>query len=644
MSKPGGKRPFLKQARRIASRTGSSRSHVSNGYSQSRKHTAVEGSAKYSPNYSRYVGELSRDKRSVKVQLLHFIWYLSFFSYLNVSAPAQEIHDDLNFRKSLVSRYLKNLGLEIDNRPNGKKIHSVLIASEDVVTQADPWPLFLANLHFKTKNEVIENELLFQKGDPWDSMTIEESSRNLRENLFLSVAEILPCKSQAKNHVDVLVVTKDLWSLRLNTDFSYVGSTLEYLEVQLEETNLFGQNNTARLQTQMNPFTLSLGQFVALPRIASTRVNASELGTIIFNKNTHSLEGGTADFRVGKPLFSLGTKWGWSGRFYFLKNFFRIYSGSQLSSFLTEGTKERIPLEYGRKRQTLQFRVTRSFGTTFKNNFSLEWEGRIKSYSLTRNSGSASPLGLAEFQSNYFPRSETAGVVSFSYTAFQPSYTVLIDFDTFALAEDTRLGPNWRFSFGVANPALGFESKFLELEGNLGYTHLFQDNLLHLSFVATVRHQPNLVPNHTWIYQSYDFSLRNSFPKIAFFRPHFGLSLIHHIFDLDHKVETLGGNGRLRGYPTSFLNGPYLWVTNFELRTQPEIFNTLHYGGALFFDMGSAALSTSNLLAHASVGAGVRILFPQFNRQVFRLDGAIPLESATEFTPSYIVARFEQAF
>jgi hypothetical protein len=66
-----------------------------------------------------------------------------------------------------------------------------------------------------------------------------------------------------------------------------------------------------------------------------------------------------------------------------------------------------------------------------------------------------------------------------------------------------------------------------------------------------------------------------------------------------------------------------LW--NAEYRTRPWLLQSIHLGLVAFYDAGSVYKALSTLRIFQSVGAGVRVLFPQFNRSVFRLDVGQPI-------------------
>jgi len=109
-------------------------------------------------------------------------------------------------------------------------------------------------------------------------------------------------------------------------------------------------------------------------------------------------------------------------------------------------------------------------------------------------------------------------------------------------------------------------------------------------------------------------------------------------------VYLLGGTGRLRGYSPTKLLGTGYASFNDEFRSRPlRIFSVLT-GVALFHDVGTVfdARFDGFRLRHGA-GIGLRILAPQLDRDVFRVDFGFPLQDdpAAEFT---FVASFGQAF
>src|SRR5262249_48803363 len=92
-----------------------------------------------------------------------------------------------------------------------------------------------------------------------------------------------------------------------------------------------------------------------------------------------------------------------------------------------------------------------------------------------------------------------------------------------------------------------------------------------------------------------------------------------------NRATYLGGNSRLRGYPTNFLVGKDTFSYNLEYRTRPLEILSCELGAAAFYDVGDAFDGFENMHPKQAVGAGVRILFPQLDRYVLRFDVGVPV-------------------
>jgi hypothetical protein len=126
-----------------------------------------------------------------------------------------------------------------------------------------------------------------------------------------------------------------------------------------------------------------------------------------------------------------------------------------------------------------------------------------------------------------------------------------------------------------------------------------------------------------------------------------------------NRTSYLGGTGRLRGYPSNYFAGKDVVVYNAEFRSRPIEILSCQLGGAFFIDGGHAADSMDHLDPRHSVGVGMRILFPQLDRLVFRADIGFPLQnrgpnpgsgggtgstSDPLVSPFAVTVAFEQAF
>ncbi|MCM2324764.1 MAG: hypothetical protein NDJ90_16010, partial [Oligoflexia bacterium] len=206
------------------------------------------------------------------------------------------------YQGDLLGETLTRHSLRLETAPEGKRIERIVIVTGEVFDHRDPWPLLLNSLHATTRPEVISRELLFREGDPWLNEKITETERNLRATLFVSVARIVPARGTAANTVVALVLTKDLWSLRTNFDFSYLGGRLEHFLTELEERNLGGTNRNTALTFETDLGAWSVGQRYGDPYLAGTELRLDQRAALYFNRATGRNEGGYGLLSVEAPL------------------------------------------------------------------------------------------------------------------------------------------------------------------------------------------------------------------------------------------------------------------------------------------------------------------------------------------------------
>src|SRR4051812_20271212 len=137
-------------------------------------------------------------------------------------APAQKQ------KKSGYSRYeqesldaaLAKLNGVIDPNPEGKILEAYEIVTLKVFEPRDFIPrIFLGFVNFwhvTTRKEVIEREVLLPPGARYEKELVDETARNLRALPQLSLVLCVPIQGSAPGKVKLLVITKDVWSLRLN--------------------------------------------------------------------------------------------------------------------------------------------------------------------------------------------------------------------------------------------------------------------------------------------------------------------------------------------------------------------------------------------------------------------------------------------
>lgn len=127
------------------------------------------------------------------------------------------------------------------------RVRGVILQRDAVFdsVEARHWPYRLANaIHAETRPTVIQRELLIGVGDPYDSLLVAESERNLRS---LGIFRDVRIDSRMTDSGVVLHVrTADAWTTTFGIGIATSGSQ-SVIDFSLREGNLFGTRTVAQL-------------------------------------------------------------------------------------------------------------------------------------------------------------------------------------------------------------------------------------------------------------------------------------------------------------------------------------------------------------------------------------------------------------
>lgn len=267
-----------------------------------------------------------------------FVVFLSCFSFSN----AQERKDSIYYKiekfsdKRKVTKFFHRLLFRreadstsvrttteklLQETHNGKYIRNIQIETIDPFGYGSQnkkekykWYDWVTNhLHANTKNSVVNNYLLFQKGEEYNAQKIYESERLLRTMPFINRVNIsVSDGTSTKDSIDIIVKVLDSWSLKPR--ISYSGSKIG---LGVTEENVFGlghefdflyRNDSKEKQNYL------LGSYTAY-NLFGSYINAQILGERDFSKNER------INFNVTRNFFSPLTKWAGGFSFeYFMRN------------------------------------------------------------------------------------------------------------------------------------------------------------------------------------------------------------------------------------------------------------------------------------------------------------------------------------
>jgi hypothetical protein len=569
-----------------------------------------------------------------------------------------------DFERLALDEVLAREGLALEPAPDGKTIRRIHVVNLPVfagrggyspyasgATEWTPTSLgwrglqLASRLHVTTHTSVIRRELLFAEGDRYDRELVEETSRSLRDPEFSSLVVVVPVISPAPGKVDVLVVTRDVWSLRFNTNFEYQEGRLIYASASLSENNLFGLRKRASLSFLMNQGALWAGPTYFDPNIRGTRLTLSASAGAWFGRDGGRYEGTSSQITLAYPLWALSRKWGGSFAFSHADHLVRDFLGTRPRRIDLEETPDddRLDWTYRLRRYVLTSSAVRSFGqrrlvqrVRFGHQWSVQRPTFMPAFTLD-------PVVREAFARRVFPRSERVSQVFMGWSLFTPRYRVYRDLNTYDLREDSTLGPTASLGLGAAAVPLGSEHDFLNLSASAGWNFDLLDGFQRLSAGFAGRQQDGAL-----IDQAYSAGIYLATPvllRAARVVGEAGVAILHNA--RENVFYALGGDSGLRGYTIGDFRGRASALGHLEVRTRPLPFGSLRLGTLAFWDVGHVAARFAELRAHHDVGAGLRLLIPQLNPYVIRLDWAFALQTTPNTRagwPGRISAGFQQAF
>lgn len=559
--------------------------------------------------------------------------------------PLQARAQSSGYEERLISWGLSQVGRELEPSPGGKRVEEILVASEEIVAATDPYPGLLNLVHVRTRDEVVRREVLISEGEVWSAEKAAETERNLRRLGVLAIAKVVPVKGRTADTVALLAVTKDLWSIRLNSQFNLVGQLLQYLRIRPTEQNFLGLNKQLSLDFVLRLDTFQLGQAYTDPRLFGTRLQLTESFALIFNRASGKAEGSRGSLAFGLPLFSLASEHGFSVSAGWLVQRSRVYRGASVwqlpypDATAPEGT---VPYVYDVRDFTGGASYTRSFGRLYKTNVSVSAGGYTRRY-LPPPESDLTEAQRAWLVSRYLPRSEDVVYVGASVRAFEATYRVMRNISTFALSEDFQLGHSVLLVARWADPAFFSPQRFVELGASLRYRWLLGDDLLTVTAAGAARHVPGATGTGRmgpWVSKRVALELNNISPMVGVGRFAFRALVDLREDDLDNRMLLLGGGNGLRGVAAEALSGRNQLLFNLEYRTRPLELLTLHAGLVAFWDAGTA-FDTNPALVH-TVGLGLRLLFPQFDVEPVRIDFGYVINQQGPAFPDRFSASFGQ--
>lgn len=536
-------------------------------------------------------------------------------------APGDDAH---TWEDAQLARVLNDEKLVMFAPSPADRIAFIRIVRHEVLTPEDPWPDWLNAVHRVTDEDVVARELLFTEGGRYERL--EETARNLRSIFIFSLVRVVPVRNVA-GQTGVAVFTRDLWSLRFEQGFQVTGSSIDRLALQLSERNVFGRAKVASVRFTLDPSSWSLGEAWIDRRIWGSGIRGVEAIDVFFSRAHGSFDGSAGSFALGAPLMSFGQPSGFDVIARYEARTIRQFRNGAILVYDAPNTaeEEAVPRVWGQRSLDLEAALHRQFT-----------RGPLVhrlSVGLGASDDFAEPIaetGLpaaleTSFAADVLPVVRRTVFPFAAVHVFSPRHRVYEDLDTFGVSEAVRLGPSLAVTVGAGSRALLSSSDTIFATGTVGAALAPLGSLLEAAAEAGARYEDGTVVNRTLAAR-----LRLATAPVAAGRFLFRADATFRSADVTNVLVSIGGDNGLRGYPSQafFAFGASVAQATAEWRSLPIDVASAQLGLAAFYDAGSVFSSWDDAALHHSVGVGLRLLFPQFNRGVYRFDFAVPLDDA----------------
>jgi hypothetical protein len=524
--------------------------------------------------------------------------------------------------ESLV-KALRMTGSEIELEPEGKTLEGIDVVPLDVIEKRDPAPAFLNKFHITTREDVVRREVLLHVGEAYRQYLVDDSMRALRTFRQVSLVILQPTRGTTPDRVRLLVVTKDVWSLRANSDFGISAKGIDRLKFEPTERNLAGTFDSIFGRFELYPATLTLGGGVYIPRLDARQLYFSVEGNAIINRHRGDPEGTYGQAILRHPVLSARQEWSWAVASVWRSEIVRRYLNAEVARFDAPSTPEveAIPDRYRARAFTENLQATRSFGLAHKHDVTIGSEVNVREYhgfDVARYGA----IVAADHRRLREPTSDTRAAPYAEVRFYETRYLRTHDLDTMGLAEDYRLGYDVTLRGYPVTRAVGSTRNFVGFDAVVSYVVRLGDGFGRITGETLAEAQIDQLP------------VRVHAANVSVYSPRFflgrlvvdGLILTRPANYLNLR-STVGGESRLRGQPSGALLGQNLVAVNTELRSRPLNVLASQIGGALFFDVADAQDGWPPK-PKSSAGVGLRLVLPQLDRNVIRFDVGFPIEKA----------------
>lgn len=507
--------------------------------------------------------------------------------------------------------------------------HLPIGQKEDIISY------ILNRLHRDTEPNFILRQLSFRENKIRGEREIVESEKNLRFMKMFTQIKILPVNiDQEKKSCDLLLLTRDSFSLYSSLDGGVSGGR-RWFEYEIGDYNFLGLGYSTYLNFYRDAYQSLLRYYFENRRIANRNWNASLLGGIQLDESdSHS--GNMIELTLQYPLLYAHSRWSFLFNLSHDNLLYHVTQGSGLA--LLPGTE--IPLIYRRKQLQSETLLVYSFGFLRKLNFGLGAGISAREYEHQID------LNKEDYDifSHLYKRKDDQYLI-LSFSTYHSDYRQTRNLNLFRLSEFLRRGFSMTFTerMGQGKDPDDKDAILFMQDSELAYNYFFtSSDILRLSWTSHSRISANNISqaslsNAKDVYNvmSLRYYLRRLIPgNIIFYT---SLASLY-----ESQYFTILRSGELfRGYLfNEFVSEKFLSMVG-EYRSPSLSYWYFTFGFVLFYEQHYLDWNL-NADRLRSVGAGVRLMFPDISYSLLRIDFAWPLDRNDNLADRILSFGFQQ--
>ncbi|MEM9492896.1 MAG: hypothetical protein AAGC55_27350, partial [Myxococcota bacterium] len=239
------------------------------------------------------------------------------------------------YERNALGDALRRTGLTVSAAPHGRFVGKIHVVNLDVFSERDGYLDIFNIFHLTTRDYVVEREVLLRPGQMWDQEVIDESARKLRDPIFTTLVVIVPVEplSGKADEIDLLVVTRDVWSLRLNSEIEFQGEKLARLLIAPSENNFLGRRKLASMVFDMDLGEYEVGPLYLDKNVLGKRWQMQLSAAAVFGRETSDLEGESVGLSIVRPFWSLSSRWSGGLALSHRDDRFRSFEGAEVRTY-----------------------------------------------------------------------------------------------------------------------------------------------------------------------------------------------------------------------------------------------------------------------------------------------------------------------